>query len=137
MIKKTLPLILTAMVIIPLIITGCKAKSAETYNAQEAVAPTDEMMASTEPAQTVGVETIPPTAAPPSAPAPVKQVQQDRNKEIQKALKAAGLYEGAIDGKIGQKTKKAIEEFQKSKGLKVDGKVGPKTWAEMEKYLIS
>ena len=51
-------------------------------------------------------------------------------------MKNAGFYAGTVDGKIGPKTKKAVEEFQKSKGLKVDGKIGPKTWAELEKYLV-
>jgi N-acetylmuramoyl-L-alanine amidase len=51
-------------------------------------------------------------------------------------LKNAGFYTGMVDGKIGPRTKKAIEEFQKFKGLKVDGKVGPKTWAELEGYLV-
>jgi len=55
---------------------------------------------------------------------------------IQKALKKAGLYKGAIDGKIGPKTKEAIKEFQRSNGLVVDGKVGPKTWAALKGYLI-
>lgn len=57
------------------------------------------------------------------------------NKKIQTALKNAGFYNGSIDGKIGPMSKKAIEEFQKSKGLKADGKVGLRTWAELEKYL--
>ncbi len=55
--------------------------------------------------------------------------------EIQTALKNANFYNGPIDGKIGPKTKKAIEEFQKANGLKVDGKVGTKTWALLSKYL--
>jgi peptidoglycan hydrolase-like protein with peptidoglycan-binding domain len=54
-------------------------------------------------------------------------------KEIQTALKNAGYYTGSVDGKVGPKTKKAIEEFQKANGLKVDGKVGPKTWAILSK----
>ena len=54
--------------------------------------------------------------------------------EIQTALKNAGFYTGNIDGKIGPKSKKAIEDFQKANGLKVDGKVGPKTWEAMSKY---
>ena len=53
--------------------------------------------------------------------------------EIQTALKNAGFYTGNIDGKIGPKSKKAIEDFQKANGLKVDGKVGPKTWEAMSK----
>lgn len=54
--------------------------------------------------------------------------------EIQTALKNAGLYAGNIDGKIGPKSKKAIEDFQKANSLKVDGKVGAKTWEVMSKH---
>jgi len=54
--------------------------------------------------------------------------------EIQTVLKNAGFYAGNIDGKIGPKSKQAIEDFQKANGLKVDGKVGPKTWEVMSKY---
>jgi peptidoglycan hydrolase-like protein with peptidoglycan-binding domain len=91
----------------------------------------------TEPAQAVATETIPPTAAPQVAAKPASVVPQlpYTNQDVQRALKAAGVYAGAIDGKIGPKTKAAIEEFQRSKGLKVDGKVGPKTWSELAKYL--
>ncbi|MFA5310714.1 MAG: peptidoglycan-binding domain-containing protein [Candidatus Omnitrophota bacterium] len=55
--------------------------------------------------------------------------------DIQTALKNAGFYTGAIDGKIGPNSKKAITEFQKSNDLVVDGKVGPKTWAVLSRYL--
>jgi peptidoglycan hydrolase-like protein with peptidoglycan-binding domain len=55
--------------------------------------------------------------------------------EIQTALKNAGYYTEGIDGKLGPKTKKAIEEFQKANALKVDGKIGPKTWSVLSKYL--
>ena len=58
-------------------------------------------------------------------------------QEIQTALKNANLYTGAIDGKKGPMTKKAIEEFQKANGLEADGVVGPKTWAALSKYLSS
>lgn len=54
--------------------------------------------------------------------------------EIQTALKNAGYYTAAIDGKIGPLTRKATEDFQKANGLAVDGKVGPKTWAVLSKY---
>lgn len=56
-------------------------------------------------------------------------------KEIQQALANAGLYDGGIDGKIGPKTEKAVEEFQTKNNLKVDGKVGDKTWAKLKEYL--
>jgi peptidoglycan hydrolase-like protein with peptidoglycan-binding domain len=55
--------------------------------------------------------------------------------EIQTALKNAGYYTEEIDGKLGPKTKNAIEEFQKANALKVDGKIGPKTWSVLSKYL--
>jgi peptidoglycan hydrolase-like protein with peptidoglycan-binding domain len=45
-------------------------------------------------------------------------------KEIQAALKNAGFDPGTPDGKLGQKTRQAIKEFQKANGLDADGKVG-------------
>ena len=59
----------------------------------------------------------------------------NHEQKIQTALKNAGFYNGPVDGKIGPGSKKAIEAFQKSNGLKVDGKVGPKTWAALETHL--
>ena len=58
-----------------------------------------------------------------------------RDQQIQTALKNAGIYNGAIDGKIGPASKRAIEEFQRRNNLKADGKVGPKTWAALEQFL--
>lgn len=57
------------------------------------------------------------------------------NEEIQAALKAAGFYKGAIDGKVGPETEAAIKQFQESNGLKADGVVGSKTKALLVKYL--
>lgn len=137
--KRLLLLFLSLLVIVPLVFIGCRNKTVEAPDMQEAVGPNENYDAMMEPAQTVATETIPPTAALPSAPAPapIQQMKQDRNREMQKALKAAGYYTGPIDGKIGPKTRAAIEAFQTAKGLKVDGKVGPRTWAELEKYLVS
>lgn len=138
-------LMLTAVLTVSFAVVGCKAKSQKPVEIQSEVSempPMSEEMvpsqAPLEPAQTVAMETIPPTANPPvqEKEPQVTQQKQDRNKDIQKALKAAGFYTGAIDGKIGPRTKKAITDFQKAKGLKADGKVGPKTWAELEKYLV-
>ena len=56
-------------------------------------------------------------------------------QQIQQALKNAGFYTGKIDGNIGPKTKKAIEEFQAQNGLKADGKVGAKTWKALSAHL--
>jgi peptidoglycan hydrolase-like protein with peptidoglycan-binding domain len=56
-------------------------------------------------------------------------------QKVQEALKNAGYYTGALDGKIGSKTKEAIAQFQKDHGLKSDGIIGRNTWAEMKSYL--
>jgi len=144
MVRKIFIIALAAVLILPMAISGCKGrveKPAEEPKMEvpESVSATGEIVTNIEPANTVAMEAIPPTATVgQTAPkmAPVVQSAIDKTKDIQRALKNAGFDIGTIDGKIGPKTKKAIEDFQKSKGLKVDGKVGPKTWAELEKYLI-
>lgn len=68
-------------------------------------------------------------------PLPPQGPYKPTNTEIQAALKNAGFYSGKIDGSLGPKTKKAIENFQSANGLKVDGKVGPKTWEALSKHL--
>lgn len=52
-------------------------------------------------------------------------------EQIQTALKAHG-YNIGVDGKFGSVTDKAVRDFQKKNGLKVDGIVGPKTWAKLQ-----
>lgn len=84
---------------------------------------------------------LPVVATPAAAPAkdlmplPPQGPYKPTDIEIQTALKNAGFYSGNIDGKIGPKSKKAIEDFQSANGLKVDGKVGAKTWEALGKYL--
>ncbi len=68
-------------------------------------------------------------------PLPPQGPYKPTDVEIQTALKNAGYYSGSIDGKIGPKSKKAIQDFQSANDLKVDGKVGAKTWAVLSKYL--
>jgi len=65
------------------------------------------------------------------SPAPEKPTVEN----IQQALKNAGFYTGKVDGKLGPKTRKAIEDFQAKNSLKADGKVGPKTWEKLKSYL--
>jgi peptidoglycan hydrolase-like protein with peptidoglycan-binding domain len=141
-------LVFAVAAVISLAVLGCKAKVEKTEaDMQVAVGPevvstttTEEMIAVPEPAQSIGTETIPPTAAVATAPVSASGVPIDqlaRNKDIQTALSKAGFYTGAIDGKIGPKTKAAIKQFQQARGLKVDGKVGPKTWAELQKFLFT
>ena len=95
-----------------------------TLNESKVFEPKIETVSTAAPTQQAKLEPLPP-AGPykPSA------------NEVQTALKNAGFYSGAVDGKIGPNTKKAITEFQKSQGLVADGKVGPKTWDLLSKYL--
>lgn len=50
---------------------------------------------------------------------------------IQTKLSGLGYDVGEIDGKIGKRTRKAIRQFQKDKGLVADGIVGPDTTEAM------
>jgi len=51
------------------------------------------------------------------------------------ALKNAGFYDGAVDGKIGSKTKEGIKAFQKANNLTADGVVGRGTWVKLKNHL--
>lgn len=145
MLKRLSVIITIGLVILPLAVFGCKPRTASTPDEMktEAFEPSvtseeSQVVQVTEPAQMVAAETIPPTAASGGIEKTVSaavEAGMNRNREIQVALRNGGFYSGAIDGKIGPVTKKAIMDFQRSKGLVVDGKVGPKTWTELEKYL--
>jgi hypothetical protein len=50
---------------------------------------------------------------------------------LQVALKAHGLYHGAIDGIAGPLTAQAVREFQRRAGIAVDGVAGPITRSKL------
>ena len=52
-------------------------------------------------------------------------------KTLQTELKNQGYYSGKIDGVFGNVTLKAVKDFQKKNGLKVDGIAGPLTQAKL------
>jgi len=56
-----------------------------------------------------------------------------RLKEIQQILKEAGFESGKIDGMIGGKTRRAIKEFQKAKGLRPTGRIDSATQLALNK----
>jgi D-alanyl-D-alanine carboxypeptidase (penicillin-binding protein 5/6) len=55
--------------------------------------------------------------------------------KIQKALQRAGYFKGNPTGFYGKRTKAAVRNFQKSKGLAATGMVGPSTWKKLKAYL--
>ena len=143
---------------VTLITTGCfKKKAAEQANlaggGMDAMSSAEELSqqlpaagASGAPNQQTSVEVLPIETTPVTQPATGTAASTAQaagsaqgsalgyNQKVQTALKNAGLYAGAVDGKIGPASRKAIEAFQKQNGLKADGKAGSKTWAALEPY---
>ena len=57
--------------------------------------------------------------------------QGNEVRQIQTVLKDQGIYNGAVDGVFGTKTKNAVVAFQKKNGLTADGVAGPSTLKAM------
>lgn len=53
-------------------------------------------------------------------------------EEIQVALDNLGYDTGTKDGRMGQKTREAIKEFQESMGIKDTGYIDQRTWRQIE-----
>ena len=68
-----------------------------------------------------------------AAPAPTASLKPT-TRDIQQALKNAGFYQGAIDGKTGPMTYNAVQEFQRVHGLVDDGIVGKQTWEKLGSF---
>lgn len=56
-------------------------------------------------------------------------------RQLQLALKRAGFFKGEATGYFGQKTKQAVLQFQRSRGLSADGIVGIHTRRALAPYL--
>lgn len=57
-----------------------------------------------------------------------------RVKELQSALKKAGLYKGKIDGQYSEALEQAVMDYQQQQQLDVDGVVGPMTLTRLKMY---
>jgi peptidoglycan hydrolase-like protein with peptidoglycan-binding domain len=58
----------------------------------------------------------------------------DRGEDVrflQQQLSQRGLLSGPVDGIFGNGTMRAVQAFQRSRGLTADGVVGPATWAAL------
>lgn len=62
-----------------------------------------------------------------AAPAALAAGRNPQVAGLQVALRAQGLYRGAIDAIAGPETVAAVEQFQRSHGLPVTGHAGPRT----------
>jgi hypothetical protein len=130
-------------------VLGCSKKQSSIEDLQEPVSITSlpqEVMAPAQPAQAREYEASEPVPErrptvtfkeKTNLPLPPSGPYKPTTFEIQTALKNAGLYVGALDGKMGPMTKKAIEDFQAANNLKNDGKVGPQTWVALKEYLLA
>ncbi len=54
---------------------------------------------------------------------------------LQYALARAGMETGNLDGIFGRRTRKALQQFQQSRGLSADGIAGKLTWAALYPYI--
>src|SRR5437868_6950318 len=140
--KKFVLLMVAVFTVTTLIGCSKKKKAEDTDNmtngvaSENVVSVTDATAGATNAAVPVVVdnaEAVPQTTGDMAAGAP--STSKPTPKEIQQALKNAGFYNGKVDGTIGPKTKKAIEEFQAQNGLKADGKVGARTWKLLSTHL--
>ena len=61
----------------------------------------------------------------------------DAVRDLQKDLTTLGFYYGDITGHFGTMTEKAVEKFQKSRGITQDGVAGSKTLAAIDSALRS
>ena len=95
-------------------------------------APSSELSAMQAAATAPAGNGTPAKEAPAATPAPSLKPS---TREIQQALKNAGFYQGAIDGKMGPATREAVKEFQRVHGLTDDGVVGRQTWATLRAFV--
>ena len=56
-------------------------------------------------------------------------------KLLQYALARAGMEPGDADGIFGRRTAKALQQFQRERGLAADGVAGKLTWAALYPYI--
>lgn len=57
--------------------------------------------------------------------------------DLQRRLQILGYYSGAVDGKMGSGSERAILNFQADNGLRADGEAKDKTWDKIDQVINS
>jgi hypothetical protein len=60
--------------------------------------------------------------------------QGDAVRRLQEALVQQGFDPGLVDGRFSSQTHRAVQAFQRARGLGADGVVGPRTWAALGQH---
>lgn len=58
---------------------------------------------------------------------PELQLSRQSVRQVQQALKDQGYYDGAVDGIMGVRTRRAIQAYQQEKGLPATGRLDERT----------
>src|SRR5690554_4137469 len=78
---------------------------------------------------------VPTSSVPPSPTQPCPLLQQGSSgpavRDLQTRLRNFGFDPGPIDGIFGSRTRAAVVDFQRSRGLVPDGLVGVLTWTAL------
>lgn len=72
-------------------------------------------------------------AEPPARPVIRRGATGPHVEALQRALRAAGDYRGAVDGDFGPATETAVKAYQARRRLGADGIVGPATWTAIDR----
>lgn len=128
--------ILLAVVVLAFCLTGCATQKNNDLENQKLRNQITALNAQIQTNQAQTETTVAPQIKPVEAIKVETEVKYPpATKQIQTALANAGYDPGKVDGKMGEKTKKAIRRFQKDHKLQVDGKVDRKTWNVLKEYL--
>ncbi len=72
-----------------------------------------------------------------SGPALRKGSSGDTVKALQRELKKLGLFDGAVDGKFGASTERAVKALERRNSLTVDGKADARVWGLLRTHVVT